>query len=231
MLEHGRNSIMALSYFDKLSGATSAQLWVTDGTLPGTHLVASVGSAITRLTAIGSRVFFVVDDGTHGPELWTSDGSALGTFLVKDIHPGPSGSSFPDDLTNVNGTLYFQANDGAHGVELWKSNGTAAGTVMVRDIDSGSSGSGPGDLTNVNGELYFTANDGVHGEELWKSDGTAGGTVRVDVFPWSSRLHSRQSNQCQRHALLQRNERRGWRRAVEVGRDRRRNGVGQRHFS
>ena len=107
----------------------------------------------------------------------------MGTFLVKDIHPGPSGSSFPDDLTNVNGTLYFQANDGAHGVELWKSNGTAAGTVMVRDIDSGSSGSGPGDLTNVNGELYFTANDGVHGEELWKSDGTAGGTVMVDVFP------------------------------------------------
>ena len=62
---------MALSYFNKVSGAVQ-QLWVTDGTVPGTHVVASLGSgAIFNLTTIGSRAFFVLDDGAHGGELWT----------------------------------------------------------------------------------------------------------------------------------------------------------------
>jgi hypothetical protein len=57
---------MALSYFAENIGGVE-QLWVTAGTIPGTHLVASFGSgAIFNLTTIGSRVFFVIDDGVHG---------------------------------------------------------------------------------------------------------------------------------------------------------------------
>src|ERR1700688_51286 len=109
---------MSLSYFDELVGA-SEQLWVSDGTVAGTHLVQSFGSgAIFNLTTIGSRVYFTVDDGVHGSELWTSDGTAAGTMLVDDIHPGPTGSN-PTFLTDVDGTLYFEANDGSHRA-LWK---------------------------------------------------------------------------------------------------------------
>ena len=127
---------MALSYFDDTVGGVE-ELWVTDGTVAGTHAVASLDSAaISDLTAIGSRVFFAVDDGVHGQELWTSDGTAAGTVMVKDINPGSDGS-FPSELTNVSGTLYFEADDGADGAELWKSDGTAAGTVMVKDINPG----------------------------------------------------------------------------------------------
>ncbi len=133
---------MALSYFDKVSGGVH-QLWVSDGTVPGTHVVASFGSAssgsnaIFNLTTIGSRVFFGVDDGVHGRELWTSNGTAAGTLMVKDIAPGPN-SGQPISLLNVDGTLYFDASDGTHGFELWKSDGSPAGTLMVKDIDTGS---------------------------------------------------------------------------------------------
>ena len=133
---------MALSYFNEFVGGVD-QLWVTDGTALGTHLVASFGaSAIQNLTTIGARVFFGLSDGTHGEELWTSDGTAAGTMMVKDIFPG-STSSFPAFLTSASGALYFEADDGSHGDELWKSNGTAAGTVMVADIFAGSGGSFP----------------------------------------------------------------------------------------
>jgi ELWxxDGT repeat protein len=161
---------MALLYFDRRVGGIH-QLWVSDGTSVGANLVASLGGGpIVNLRAIGSRVFFTLDDGAHGQELWTSDGTASGTVLVKDINPGLSSSS-PFVLTNVGGTLYFRADDGTRGQELWKSDGTAAGTVMVKDIKPGASGSFPFNLANVNGALYFEADDGVHGDELWKSTG------------------------------------------------------------
>ncbi len=168
---------MSLSYFTVLNGGID-ELWISDGTATGTHLVTSLGGTASRLMTIGARAYLSVDD-IHGTELWTSDGTAAGTGMVKDIFPGPNPSK-PNDFTNVNGTLYFAANDGVHGIELWKSDGTAAGTVMVADINpTAGVGSGPQTLTNVNGTLFFSANDGVHGQELWKSDGTAAGTVMV----------------------------------------------------
>ena len=186
---------MALSYFVREIGGFD-ELWVTDGTVSGTHVlasfahVASVDSgAFSAVKTIGARLFFVVNDGVHGQELWTTEtqtiSGSLVTFptMVKDIWPG-SGGSFPDELTNVNGALYFEATDGVHGQQLWKSDGTAAGTLMVKDINLGSGNSIPAGLTNFNGTLYFSADDGAHGRELWKSDGTAAGTVMVkDIDP------------------------------------------------
>jgi ELWxxDGT repeat protein len=175
---------MSLSYFAENVGAIE-QLWVSDGTPAGTHMVkAFAGNPIHNLTAIGARVYFTVDDGTHGNELWVSDGTAAGTMLVSDINPGATGSN-PSLLINVNGELFFAADDGVHGLELWETNGAAAGTMMVKDVDPGAPGSIAGvSFADVNGTLFFTATDGTHGDELWKSDGTAAGTVMVkDINP------------------------------------------------
>ncbi len=183
---------MPLSYF-AVSDPTSSveQLWLTDGTVAGTHMVQAFDQfSITQLAMVGRRVFFAVNDGTHGNELWTSDGTTAGTMLVEDINPGPSDSIsgfIPGIFTAANGTLFFPATDGTHGTELWKSDGTVAGTAMVKDVNPGAGdgfGLGFGFITDVNGTVYFAGNDGSHGFELWKSDGTAAGTVMVkDINP------------------------------------------------
>ncbi len=118
-------------------------LWTSDGTPAGTLLVAKVYP--NQFTAVGSRVFFVGDNG----ELWISDGSAASTRMVKeDMWPG-IGSSSPASLTAVENRLFFSASDPAHGRELWVSDGSEVGTFLVQDIAPGPEGSLPENLTLI----------------------------------------------------------------------------------
>ncbi len=108
---------------------------------------------MVELTAVGSTLFFVANDGSSGAELWKSDGTPAGTTLVKDINVGAAGSSLAE-LTDVGGTLFFVADDGINGAELWKSDGTAAGTVMVKSIMLGTASSSPAVLTAIGSTLF-----------------------------------------------------------------------------
>ena len=163
--------------------ANGVELWVTDGTGPGTRMVKDIWSGTDHsmpewFSRLGNSILFAAETTSEGAELWKSDGTEPGTLLVKDINPGGSHSS-PEYLTTSGGLVFFQADDGANGRELWCSDGTAVGTVLVNDICSGSADSEPSMLTDVNGLLFFKARDPANGEELWKSDGTSGGTVLV----------------------------------------------------
>jgi ELWxxDGT repeat protein len=126
------------------------------------------------LTAVGRTLYFVADDGIHGPELWRSDGTSRGTRLVKELNPG-AGDTGPGQLTDVAGTLFFTASDGTHG-DLWRSDGSAAGTTLVKEFGQGLQ-QGPQYLTAVGRILYLGANGG-----LWRSDGTTSGTVLIKQF-------------------------------------------------
>ena len=171
------------------------ELWKSDGTPDGTKAVTEIkpaaGSAFpdasgaNRLVKVGTKVFFVADDGTHADEVWVSDGTATGTHIVKDINV--AGSSEATDLINVAGTLYFTARDGdpAHGHELWRSDGTEAGTLPVVEEDCVGDGMlYPSGLVAAGSDFYFKAFGCETGFEIWKSDGTAVGTgVLRDINP------------------------------------------------
>lgn len=131
------------------SAARDRELWVTDGTASGTHVVKDIrpdGAASTpeHLTPLGDgRVVFTATDADADRELWVTDGTAAGTHRVKDIWPGAPvtgyefdlGSSNPDGLTATgDGRVLFTATDGVHGAEPWISDGTAAGTQMLADL-------------------------------------------------------------------------------------------------
>jgi ELWxxDGT repeat protein len=220
-------------YFGANDGIHGDELWVSDGTVAGTHMVKDIntqpplpwlwgssgingGASISQLLVLNGQLYFTANDGIHGDELWTSDGTSAGTHLVKDIDtqnsaPVPiplvyqsggtpasaqaaippnwnfgNDSSYPTSLTVMGNRLFFAASDGVHGNELWVSDGTDAGTVMLRNINPEAAGanptpedSNPTDLTRVGAYLFFAADDGIHGTELWRTNGTTQGTVPV----------------------------------------------------
>jgi ELWxxDGT repeat protein len=181
-------------FFPANDGQSGLELWTSDGTAAGTHLVADISAGISdsypcNLTVFGSRLFFSAV-GPAGYELWSSDGSTAGTVQVADINPGPL-SSFANGLVVFDGALYFAADDGVHGTELWKSDGSAAGTVLVADVVSGIDASYPAPLGMLNGKLLFEVfipssqtTIGYVGQ-LWTTDGTANGTAQLTAVAGS----------------------------------------------
>lgn len=162
------------------------QLWVTNGTSSGSRHLKTFFGEISELTAVGTTLFFSVDDGLHGTELWKTDGTPVGTVLVRDVSAGQA-ASWPSRLTAVSDALYFTADDGVHGRELWRSDGTASGTQLVADIAPGTQGSDPGELTAWGRLIAFTAATPGFGRELWTSGGLAATTQPVrDIHSGSS---------------------------------------------
>src|SRR5262245_10197052 len=86
-------------YFVADDGIHGRELFTSDGTAAGTHLVRDIrpgaaGSDIRFLAPFGDRLLFTANDGAAGFELWITDGTPGGTNLVKDINRG-KGDSFP----------------------------------------------------------------------------------------------------------------------------------------
>jgi ELWxxDGT repeat protein len=98
------------------------ELFSTDGTAAGTHLVKDVNpksggsSNIQYLTAVSDRLFFSATDGSTGTELWISDGTTAGT-QVSTGSDGDTHSSFPSALAESGGMLYVTLDDPTYGQE------------------------------------------------------------------------------------------------------------------
>lgn len=196
----GVQSINGFAYNNKLlftayTPAEGFDLWISDGTSAGTHLLKDIcpGNCSIQNFNYGyfnynGKVYFDVDDGTHGIELWVTDGTTAGTKLLLDIYPGINGArSNSHSFIVLNNVLYFVADDGTHGYELWRTDGTTAGTWMVKDIFIGSNGGIGNELVLFNNLLFFPGTNGTNGTELWKSDGTSSGTSMVaDIDPSGS---------------------------------------------
>jgi ELWxxDGT repeat protein len=169
-------------------------LWVTDGTIAGTHQLSDTIKCTNSQEGILNGKFIFSAISPHcGEEYFITDGTPAGTKLIKDINPGTAGSvSGNTNVTLLNGFVYFPAITAANGCELWRSDGTAANTTMVKDINPGtadgiSRDDGSFDFNILNGYLYFPATSPTTGNELWKSDGTAANTTLVmDINPGTS---------------------------------------------
>ncbi|MCW3107816.1 MAG: type sorting protein [Segetibacter sp.] len=173
--------------FAGTSAATGEELFITDGTIVGTHIVKDIfggttGSAPDEdFAVLNGFVYFTAANAANGRELWKTDGTDGGTSIVKDIIDGPANSNDPDnyELFSNGSYLLFNAKTASSGVELYKSDGTEGGTNVLKDINSGAPSSDAGSFYAYNNIVIFIANTAGQGKELWKTDGTTDGTAIV----------------------------------------------------
>lgn len=171
------------------TGPFGAELYATDGTPTGTHLLADLAangnSSPQQLVVLGNEVLFAADVPGLGRELWKTDGTTAGTMLVKDIRSG-AGDSNPAGLVAFGSFVYFSAIDGSSGFEIWRTDGTSTGTEIVVDLQPGFGSSSPDDLTVVGNTLFFHASANGLGRELYTTDGTLSATLVADLSPAGS---------------------------------------------
>ncbi len=166
-------------------GVHGYQLWISDGTMPGTHIIEETGFPRV-LRTVGNSVFFQAHTPDH-KGLWKTDGTAAGTIPVRDFSLSPPTfliAGYIQEAIAFNGQYFFTGDPDLKGLELWRSNGTEAGTVEVSDIRQETASSTITGFVPSGNYLFFSANDGVHGQELWRTDGTSEGTIMLsDILP------------------------------------------------
>ena len=161
-------------FFTAQTQTTGRELWVSDGTSDGTHLVRdfSVGSrssSFSSLTPYNDRLYLIASS-----QLVATDGTDAGTFVFDEFDATISNGEV-DNIVVFQGALYFSAKKySSNGTlpfsrSLWKSDGTPEGTVSLP------SGGNPTGLTVVGDRLYYNS-----GQQLWMTDGTPDGTARIN---------------------------------------------------
>ncbi len=192
-------------FFVGTSPSTGTEVWTSDGSPEGTHLVRDIfpGPDVVSqggipemdyrlnptpgpLGSLGGAVFFAATDGTSRCLLWRSDGTSAGTAPVVD--PGRPDvpvipcislnlGNKPVAMISSGGRLFFRATRGTDGaLGLWSTDGTEAGTRYLAPIETLD---GQIHALDVSGVLAFQGYDPVHGYGLWRSDGTPEGTRLV----------------------------------------------------
>lgn len=157
---------------------TGYELWVTDGTDGGTHILKDINpgpgyglpytqSRASTIVFNETTSFFSANDGTHGNELWKTDGTEAGTVMVKDMNPG-AGSSYITDMIVFQNKMYFTMYTVFGHAKVWMTDGTEQGTVLL-DFQSGIIDSGGLEIAGDN--LLFTANNG--GWSFYRIEGSA----------------------------------------------------------
>ena len=186
--------VNGLLYFDNEDSVTGHEVWTSDGSTSGTHILKNItpdvptntqASDPSEFVEFNGLLYFAANDGNVGRELWSSDGTAAHTQVVADLNRGVPDSN-PTDLFVANGSLFLFALDSSNTPQLWRSDGSTTGTVPIAAVAPRPAPfRAPGCDSKgvlVGSTVYFAGYD-TAGVQLWKTDGTAAGTQRVTATP------------------------------------------------
>jgi ELWxxDGT repeat protein len=206
-------------YFDADDGSNGSELWAHESTNSSTWQVVDIRSGSNsskpgsshgvahgqgvyvthpRVTVMGTRLYFVANDGISGRELWAHESTNSSTWQVTDIllttacaDITESGAmpGYNTGLLAMGTRFYFDADEcpetgGGHGRELWAHETTNSSTWLVADINSGAPGSFVGLPAVMGTRLYFSAGvsptpTSAPDMELWAHETTNSSTWQV----------------------------------------------------
>jgi ELWxxDGT repeat protein len=163
-------------------GIHGRELWISDGTPAGTHMVRDFVPGATGLwdtgylsmITFGNRAFFMAYDSDHGWELWVTDGTDAGTMLFADLTPGPA-SSFDLVFVISGGKLFIAGGGITTPSRLWVTDGVSDPQMMGGSAQVSTSNG----LWAINGKVYFAGATPLTGIEPWVTDGTDAGTHMI----------------------------------------------------
>ena len=189
------------AFFAATDADHGEELWVTDGTKEGTHIVADIvpgngSSDPSYLGRLNDKVLFAAYTDDWDVQAWVTDGTAEGTIMLTDYMFGAKPVSFIQmDEKRAIFAAYDDESaeyDPDRGPQrwLWITDGTVEGTKRVAKCDMRWPGQDNTTLhtayVRVGRRIFFKADniDGTTGEELWVTDGTEAGTYCVMDVNW-----------------------------------------------
>ena len=127
-------------YFTYDDGIHGLELWTSDGTTAGTHLLKDIwtgttgsgipyGSLPRYFTVCNGLLFFQASTPIRAEGLWVTDGTVAGTQMLGNQYSDPFASV--SSFIVLNDKIYFEGNAGS-GYGMWSSDGTNAGTQLVK---------------------------------------------------------------------------------------------------
>ncbi len=169
----GKKPAPARLLFRADDGVHGQELWVTDGSTSGTHMVKDLtpGAGNSFYSSympvvVGGKAYF-----GNGSGITVSDGTDAGTYVVTDV----TGAALKAGAFSSAGSgVVFTSDDGTP--EPWFTDGTTEGTRLIKPIQLRTNSSSPANFQVVGGRLLFTASTG-NSSTLFGTDGTEAGTA------------------------------------------------------
>ena len=179
-------------YFSATTAANGRELWVTDGTPEGTHIVADIvpgpaSSSPWEMDEHGGSVYFTANISSGGNN----------NLNLYRVNPGDNGATLIGSVTN--GFPLAMASGGARllllalgpaspAPTLYTLNDAGDGLATVRNFQSSGRLLRAFNFARLGDFSYFYLSTGVGQaapgvSELWRTDGTAAGTTRLAGFP------------------------------------------------
>ena len=173
------------------------ELWVTDGTPEGTHIVKDInpGTASSNpvwISRLNDKVLFGATDENGDQGIWVSDGTEEGTKMIYKTND--MGEDDPMFFCQVNETQAVFAAVNVDGMQMsddekphfvYVTDGTEEGTKLISDkvnwIASADDNNQHAPFVRVGRKVFFQGKDidNLYGEEPWVTDGTEEGTHMV----------------------------------------------------
>jgi ELWxxDGT repeat protein len=187
------------------------ELWVTDGTAPGTRLVRDLTPEVSLdrypsvdspqfIASSGSQVWFSTLNAAWPNSLWRSDGTSVGTVAIASTNPALSSAlsnaksvDVPANASGNGGVFPFVITTQDDDYELWQAGGLdESATRLLKRFERPPVGFAiqpPSLFTPLlmpnHEQFFFIAPNSEGVSELWGSDGTPAGTILLNTpfFP------------------------------------------------
>jgi lipopolysaccharide export system protein LptA len=165
-----------------VQGNSGQNLWITDGTSPGTSEISVPGNPqVSKLVAFGSEALFE-DSGTN---LWVTNGTSAGTSKLTVNGANTVVGLNPQHVTPFGSKALFMGLDSNYHENLWVTDGTSGGTSELTVVGASSTGLfafGSSNFGVLGSEALFEGADTSSTPGLWVTDGTSSGTSEVLSF-------------------------------------------------